>query len=228
MAIIVKQLFMCVAQAVLLARIAQVQSGSSNNGLPGYLIYFQVTGASVEPTSSGLIDTLSNLNVGWILAIVAVLTLVRYNMLKNDGDGLQTIAEYVESGIVAVVLVWMIIRPFAVQAYFIPSPSMEPTLFGENGSGDRILVNKFIYRTGKPKHDDVVVFIPPTNAEEIGSTNDGDVPVDENGMPINFIKRLIGEPGDTLEVHAGVVWVNSQTIWVRILPTSWTYKRNTT
>jgi len=100
----------------------------------------------VEQTSSGFIDTLSNLNVVWILAIVAVLTLVRYNMLKTDGDSLQTIAEYVESGIVAIVLVWMIIRPFAVQAYFIPSPSMEPTLFGENGSGDRILVNKFTYR----------------------------------------------------------------------------------
>ena len=161
----------------------------------------------MEPTSSGFIDTLSNLNVGWILAIVAVLTLVRYNMLKTDGVGLQTIAEYVESGIVAFVLVWMIIRPFAVQAYFIPSPSMEPTLFGENGSGDRILVNKFTYRVSKPQRDNVVVFIPPTNAEELGVTNDGDVPVDEDGIPVNFIKRLIGLPGDTIEAHAGVIFV---------------------
>lgn len=155
----------------------------------------------MEPTSSGLIDTLSNLNVGWILAIVAVLSLVRYNMLKTDGPGMQAVAEYVESGIVAVVLVWMVIRPFAIQAYFIPSPSMEPTLLGDNGTGDRILVNKFIYRVSNPKHDDVVVFIPPDNALAGGS-------IDENGMPVNFIKRLIGEPGDEIEAHAGVIFIN--------------------
>jgi signal peptidase I len=151
---------------------------------------------------------LSNLNVGWILASVAILTLIRFNLLKNGGDRFHAVAEYVESGIVAIVLVWMIVRPFAVQAYFIPSPSMEPTLFGENGSGDRILVNKFLYRRSKPQHDDVVVFVPPGNVGGPGITDDGGIPVDENGNAVNFIKRLIALPGDTIEVHAGVVWIN--------------------
>jgi signal peptidase I len=162
----------------------------------------------VQPASPGIVDMLSNLNVGWILAAVAVLTIIRFNLLKNEGDRFHAIAEYVESGIVAIVLVWMIVRPFAVQAYFIPSPSMEPTLFGENGSGDRILVNKFLYRRSRPQHDDVVVFVPPGDVGGPGITNDGGVPVDDNGNTVNFIKRLVALPGDIIEVHAGVVWIN--------------------
>ena len=59
---------------------------------------------------------------------------------------------------IAVALVFLIIRPFILQAFYIPSPSMEPTLLGKDNSGDRILVNKFEYRTEKPHRDDVVVF----------------------------------------------------------------------
>lgn len=166
----------------------------------------------MAPHIPSIAATLSSLSAGSILAIVAVLTLVRYNCRRTDGAGAQTLAEYAELGIVGAVLVWMLIRPFALQAYFIPSPSMEPTLFGEDGSGDRILVNKFTYRVGKPGRDNVVVFVPPyiAAAGDQGITNDNGVPVDENGIPVNFIKRLIGLPGDTLEAHAGVIFVDSR------------------
>jgi signal peptidase I len=73
-----------------------------------------------------------------------------------------------------------------VRTFFIPSGSMIPTL----QIHDVLLVNEFEYRFIKPAHEDVVVFPPP-----IESPND-------------FIKRLIGAPGDTLRIHNGIVYRN--------------------
>jgi signal peptidase I len=55
---------------------------------------------------------------------------------------------------------------------------------------DVLLVNEFEYRIAKPHHEDIVVFPPP-----VETTND-------------FIKRLIGAPGDTLRIHNGIVYRN--------------------
>jgi signal peptidase I len=150
---------------------------------------------SDAPAPAGLTETLANLNILWILAIVVGLTVLRLAFVYLPSDHARSFAEILESGMIAVALVFLIIRPFVLQAFFIPSPSMEPTLLGKNGSGDRILVNKFGYRLGKPHHDDVVVFLAPPAAME--------------GDP-EFIKRLIGLPGDRLEVVAGVVTINGK------------------
>ena len=147
------------------------------------------------PSPASLTETLANLNILWILAIVAGLTVLRLAFVYLPSDHARSFAEILESGMIAVALVFLIIRPFVLQAFFIPSPSMEPTLLGKNGSGDRILVNKFGYRLGKPGHDDVVVFLAPPAAME--------------GDP-EFIKRLIGLPGDKIEAVAGVVTINGK------------------
>ena len=148
---------------------------------------------SDAPSAPGLTETLANLNILTILVIIAALTVLRLAFVYLPSDHARSFAEVLESGMIAVALVFLIIRPFVLQAFFIPSPSMEPTLLGKNGSGDRILVNKFGYRIGKPQHDDVVVFLAPPAAME--------------GDP-EFIKRLIGLPGDRLEAVAGVVTIN--------------------
>jgi signal peptidase I len=145
------------------------------------------------PSTPGLTETLANLNILTILAIIAVATLLRLAFVYLPSDHARSLAEVLESGMIAVALVFLIIRPFVLQAFFIPSPSMEPTLLGKDGSGDRILVNKFGYRLGHPQHDDVVVFLAPPAAME--------------GDP-EFIKRLIGLPGDRIETVAGVVTIN--------------------
>jgi signal peptidase I len=145
------------------------------------------------PAAASLTETLANLNILWILAIVAGLSLLRLAFVYSKSDTARSISEILESGMIAVALVFLIIRPFVLQAFFIPSPSMEPTLLGNNGSGDRILVNKFDYRLHGPHHDDVVVFLAPPAAME--------------GDP-EFIKRLIGLPGDRLEVVAGRLSIN--------------------
>jgi signal peptidase I len=95
------------------------------------------------------------------------------------------IREYLDAFIVAG-LVALFLITFVVRTFFIPSGSMEPTLMIH----DVLLVNEFEYRFTKPHHGDIVVFPPP-----MPSTND-------------FIKRLIGAPGDTLRVHQGIVYRN--------------------
>ena len=79
---------------------------------------------------------------------------------------------------------------FVVRTFYIPSGSMEPTL----QIHDVLLVNEFEYRFHQPQHSDIVVFPPP-----IESTND-------------FIKRLIGAPGDTFRIHKGIVYRNGQAV----------------
>ncbi len=138
-------------------------------------------------------ETLANLNILWILGIIVALSLVRFAFVSSKSEAARSFSEILESGMIALALVFLIIRPFVVQAFFIPSPSMEPTLLGKNNSGDRILVNKFGYRLGTPHRDDVVVFLAP--------------PAAMAGDP-EFIKRLIGLPGDTIEVFAGHLSIN--------------------
>jgi len=93
------------------------------------------------------------------------------------------VKEYLDAFIVAG-LVALFLITFVVRTFFIPSGSMEPTL----QIHDVLLVNEFEYRLSKPHDGDIVVFPPP-----IPTTND-------------FIKRLIGSPGETLRIHNGVVF----------------------
>ena len=109
----------------------------------------------------------------------------------------STFREYAEAIVVALVLA-LLIRTFVVQAFKIPSGSMESTL----EIGDHILVNKFIYGIKipfthlsfgaweQPKRGDVVVFIYPLEPEK------------------DFIKRVIGVPGDTVKIVNKKLYLN--------------------
>jgi len=97
------------------------------------------------------------------------------------------VREYLDAFIVAG-LVALFLITFVVRTFYIPSGSMEPTL----QIHDVLLVNEFEYRFFPPHHSDVVVFEPP-----VDSTND-------------FIKRLVGAPGDTLRVQNGIVYRNGE------------------
>lgn len=142
----------------------------------------------METTAHGITETLANLSVAWILGIVAGLTVLRLAFVKLPNPLSRSVAEFLESALIAIALVFLVIRPFFVQANFIPSPSMVPTLLGLDNVGDKIIVNKLKYRLKEPQRDDVVVFLAPK----------------ETGMEDQeFIKRLIGKPGDRLEVVGG-------------------------
>src|SRR5258705_2835780 len=109
--------------------------------------------------------------------------------------------EYSEAIIIAVLLA-LVIRQFAVQAFTIPSGSMMDTLL----IGDYILVNKFLLGpeipfTDKhlpglrsPEHGDVIVFKYP------------------NDETRDFIKRIVAIGGDTIQVKDNRVWLNGKLI----------------
>jgi signal peptidase I len=106
----------------------------------------------------------------------------------------------------------LLIKTFLIQAFYIPSGSMEHTL----DVGDRVLVNKVVYHLHPPRRGDIVVFSDPhPNVLQahrswwsafIHWLTDG-LGVTQNPNK-DFIKRVIGLPGETVEVRHGVVLIN--------------------
>ncbi|NNF55439.1 MAG: signal peptidase I [Acidimicrobiales bacterium] len=91
----------------------------------------------------------------------------------------------------AAVAVAIILRTFVFQAFYIPSESMETTLFKD----DRLLVNKVSYHLHDVNRGDIVVFRRPD---------------DQPGEIRDLIKRVIGLPGETVEGRGGVIYIDGQ------------------
>jgi signal peptidase I len=147
---------------------------------------------------------------------------------KSSGNDLKTVRDTLESIWVAIVLAF-VLRAFVVEAFVIPTGSMAPRLYGQhysvscrvceykfacdsnnqypvcpncgskeieydNGAlsdgGDRVLVLKYLYQFREPQRWDVVVFLNPQDNR------------------INYIKRLIGLPGETVEIVHGDIFVS--------------------
>ncbi|MBC8143209.1 MAG: signal peptidase I [Armatimonadetes bacterium] len=147
------------------------------------------------PPSNPLTDQLANISPVFIVGLVVALTLIRAALVKIKDPWARTISETCDTVNFVAVLAFLLIRPFAAQAFFIPSESMEQTLLVK----DRLIVNKFSYRIWEPTRGDVVVFEAPLVA------TDGEPNVD-------FIKRLIGTPGDTIQVKAAQIIVDGEPI----------------
>jgi signal peptidase I len=95
------------------------------------------------------------------------------------------------------IVIALLVEAFLIQAFWIPSPSMEPTL----DVGDRVLVNKLSYKFHDVNRGDVVVFERPPGA----STG-------QNGEIKDLIKRVIAVGGDSIEAKEGTVFVNGDQI----------------
>jgi signal peptidase I len=96
--------------------------------------------------------------------------------------------EYLVILLVSFALVFGFVRPFVMEAFWIPSGSMIPTL----EINDRVLVNKFIYRFKEPERGDIVVFQSVDNSNE------------------DLIKRVVGLPGDKIAVRNGRLFLNGE------------------
>lgn len=142
---------------------------------------------------SSVTEWLANMPIEYVLAVIVVLGVIRLTLGKLQSPVAKSSAEMAESALMAVALVYLLIRPFIVQAFFIPSGSMRPTLLEQ----DHILVNKFVYRFTEPRHGDIVVFKSPPHADP---------------RQVDYIKRLVGRPGDTIEVKEGIVYRNGEAL----------------
>lgn len=109
--------------------------------------------------------------------------------------------EWVKSLVIALAL-FLVIRTFVIEAFRIPTASMESTLL----VGDFLLVNKAVYGAqvpgtamrlpalGEPDRGDIVVFVPPHEPTK------------------NYVKRLLGLPGDTLAMREKVLYLNGEPV----------------
>jgi signal peptidase I len=164
--------------------------------------------------------------VGVVMGVAALIRVVLHFDRGLPKSFRASAAEFLDSALIALALVFFIIRPFVIQAFFIPSSSMEDTL----QINDRILVSKFVYRFQAPERGDIVVFRSPLEASEYADCTHCEqgrqqkVPRDASGRPLpvfrcrycghkievqkDFIKRLMGLPGDRVRVHDGTLYIN--------------------
>lgn len=103
--------------------------------------------------------------------------------------GVRTFVRETVETIALTLVIFLVIRA-GVQNFRIEGQSMEPNFH----DGQYLLVSKVDYMLGVPQRGDVVVFIAPTNQEK------------------DFIKRVIGLPGETVEIHEGRILINGKAL----------------
>ena len=94
----------------------------------------------------------------------------------------------VAAQLLAGIIIFVIVGPYFVQAFKLPTGSMEPTIF----VGDHILTNKLIYRFAEPKRGDLILFKYPKDPQ------------------VMYFKRVIGLPGERIEVKGRTVFVDGE------------------
>ena len=128
------------------------------------------------------------LAIGLIIAVAVLRYFIKREKVSSKlKKVLKFIFEYADSARSASIFA-LIIVTLIVQTFKIPTGSMIPTL----NIGNHIMVNKLIYYFRKPKRWDVIVFVYPVNPKK------------------DFIKRLVGLPGETIQIKDGSVFINGE------------------
>jgi signal peptidase I len=138
-----------------------------------------------------------------VIVVMAGLLFLRLALsgVHADSRGRRQVTELLDSALIALGLMFAVIRPLVAQSFFIPSGSMEPTL----QVGDWVLTNRFLYRINPPRRGDVVVFRAPQRALAMSGE------LGHDGHTTDYIKRVVGLPGDWIEVRSGRgVYINGK------------------
>lgn len=137
-------------------------------------------------------------------AIVTGLRLIIYPIIRNSLPHRRTGSfafirfsnELLDAFAYAAIVVFFLIRPYGIQTFTIPTGSMLETL----QINDLLIANKAIFRYTNPKRGDIVVFKPPEYA------------LDSHQKDVDYIKRVVGVPGDLIEVKGGQLHRNGEAI----------------
>ncbi|MBS1712478.1 MAG: signal peptidase I [Armatimonadetes bacterium] len=154
-----------------------------------------------------IVDKIARTPISQIIIFAVALTVIRLGLFKYLKDTpihlrtgiyptLRTINDLSDALIYAAVVVFMLVRPFGIQTFYIPSPSMVDTL----RTNDFIVANKFIYRVSNPKFGDIIVFKPPVYART------------KDQPDADFIKRCLGTPGDLIEMKDWQLYRNGKPV----------------
>ena len=115
--------------------------------------------------------------------------------------------------IVAAAVIAFVITTFIIANSRIPSASMENTIM----TGDRVIGSRLTYHFKDPERGDVVIFVFGYGCKNCGAqyqeNSDGVCPAcgrpDSRNSTVYYVKRVIGLPGDTIDIHDGHVYVNN-------------------
>jgi signal peptidase I len=129
-------------------------------------------------------------------------------LTRNLPHGMRVTIDWIVT-IVGAIAIVLLVKAFVVNPYRIPSSSMEPTLHCarpeigcEARYSDRVLANRFLYHLRDPRRGEIIVFKTPPEARL------------KCGAGGTFVKRLIGLPGDTVELRLrngdGYVYINGK------------------
>jgi signal peptidase I len=133
---------------------------------------------------------------------------------KDDQGGIAAFFRELPGLIIIAFGLALLIKTFLVQAFFIPSQSMVPTLL----VGDRVLVNKLVYDFGDVQRGDVVVFENPQLREPDRGVFEAVWHWLTEGLGFSadpqkdFIKRVVALPGETIEIRNGRVYIDGEGI----------------
>ena len=116
--------------------------------------------------------------------------MAKQNAKNKDKQGKSAVKEFLMIFVMAAILA-IFLKSFIVDSRVIPSSSMVPTI----QIGDRVVLNKLAYLgDAEPQRGDIVVFKPNAST----------------GSEFDMIKRVIGLPGDTVEINNGYVYINGE------------------
>lgn len=112
-----------------------------------------------------------------------------YNLKMDKKDFIKEILTWVVM-ILGCLLMAEFINSFIIVNARVPSASMENTIM----TNDRLIANRFAYTFGDPEMGDIIVFVAPDEPDKL------------------FVKRVIGTPGDTVQIIDGVLYINGEAI----------------
>ena len=155
------------------------------------------TSISLRFTQIPLVSLLSSILIGIVQGLIVAYLTYRDAPIERKTNRHEIKLFLIATGAIILmnILLATTIRTFIGEARYIPAGSMTPTL----AINDRLIIDKLTYRFRSPERGNIIVFNP---TEQLQRDNYKDP----------FIKRIIGLPGDTIEVKSGKVYVNGKVL----------------